>query len=79
MRSASYWMGSPALSVAVDAAKVEVVVIEESEHVFGGVGRRDGERGEAPCLPKALYEPGAVGGPLDPYHRPILAAAYGGP
>ena len=39
----------------------------------------NGDRGKAPCLPKTLYEPGAVGGPLDPYHRPILAAAYGGP
>src|SRR6266481_6017843 len=36
----SYWIGSPAFGVAVDAGEVEVVVCEEREHVVGEVGRR---------------------------------------
>ena len=43
MRSSSYWMGSPALGSPVGAAKVEEVLVEEREHVGGGVGRLDGE------------------------------------
>ncbi len=36
--TSSYWMGSPCVRIAAAAAKVEVVVIEEREHV-GREGR----------------------------------------
>ena len=37
----SYWIGSPAFGVAVDAGEVEVVVGEEREHVLGEIGSLD--------------------------------------
>jgi len=62
------------LGVAVGAAKVEEVLVEEPEHVLGEVARRDGDRRQARRLSKLLYEPGAVGHALDPQVEQCWAA-----
>ena len=49
--------GVASLGVAVGAAEVEEVVIEEREHIVGEVGCLDGDRREATCLLKALDAP----------------------
>ncbi len=54
------------LRVAVGAAEVEEMVIEERERVLGEAGRVDGDRGKALRLLKALDAPPSVGDPSDP-------------
>ncbi len=50
MRSSSYWICSFSLGIAVGAAKVEVVVIEEREHILGKVSRLGGVSTRSPVV-----------------------------
>jgi len=50
------------LGVAVGAAEVEEVLIEEREHVLGEVSRVDGDRGEPPLDPDGGGQRTGVGG-----------------
>ena len=62
--------GSPHVQIAVGAAEVEEVGVNEGEDILGEVGCPERDRGQVRRLSKALHEPGAVGHALDPAHRP---------